>query len=355
MPVLAEYRPTQAPGANVQNFLNAYDQTSSLMERKQRLQMAQEQSDQQKAEFFAKLPAIQANADLQVANARAAIKLSADNSIQEAEAAKAWSEPDGYNEEFQNIIQTIHDPKEQADALTSLQGKVAWTKQFKAYAPGVEAVNNARASAVTMALTNLKLDDHFQELIDSNQAKRDVAATNAGAKMANAQTYSGSREKIAAINADTKLGVEDKKAAKQGIQLADLQTRASQAEQDAADAERDGNPKLAQSYRVAAANFRDAIQHTTTFAGSSPSAPKPKTEDPTPSPKVHAENPPLTFMGKSLADPAAQGGAPITKIEAPARQAVQQAVTKPVKGTRAKQNGVWYQFDGSTWNAEKSK
>ncbi len=39
--------------------------------------------------------------------------------------------------------------------------------------------------------------------------------------------------------------------------------------------------------------------------------------------------------------------------DAPVRQAVQQAVAKPVKGTRAKQNGIGYVFDGSTWNAEK--
>ncbi len=304
MPVLgAEYRPTQAPGANAQAFLNGYDQVSSIMDRKQRLNMLQQQQDMQQAEFQAKLPAIQAAANLQVVNAAAAIKTSAEMDRREAEAAKAWTQPGGYNEDFQNILMGISDPKEQADALQSLQGRVAWTKQFKAYAPGVDAVNNARASAYQLAITNLKLDQHLEETQAAIQGRVDAAMVAADAKKANALTYSGSRERIAAINQDTKLSVEDKKAAKTGIQLEDLQRRATEADQAAADAQATGDTHLAEAHRSAAASYRDAIQRTTTFAGTTPSAPRDKTSDPRPTPPTAQSFPPLTFGGKSLATP----------------------------------------------------
>lgn len=327
----------------MRDFLGAQEQTASLMERKQRLAMAQEQQDQRSMEFIAKLPAIRANAELDVANARAAIKLSADNSIQETKAAQAWEEPNGYNERFQNILRGIPDPKEQSDALQALQGEVAWTKQFKAYAPGVDAVNNARASAVTLALTNLKLEQALEQNTMLVQGRRDVAEVNAGAKAANAQTYTQSRERIAALNADTRLTVEDKRAQRTAIQVESLQQSAIEADQMAADAQRDGDARTADNYRKNAAALRDMIEKTTTFAGTGQSAPRTAAQDPKATPKTTFTLPPLTLGGKPLA----------TGDSAPMREAVQQAVAKPAKGTRAKQGGIWYQFDGSTWNAEK--
>jgi hypothetical protein len=326
MPVLgAEYRTPQGTGQQVQTFLNAYDQTSSIMERKQRLNMAQQQQGMQQAEFQAKLPAIQANANLQVANAAAAIKLSADNSVQEAEAAKAWSEPDGYNEEFQNIIQTIHDPKEQSDALQALQGKVAWTKQFKAYAPGVDAVNNARASAFTMALTNVKIANHYDEVELAAKARQQVVDTQVAGAGDRADTRAGATMYVA----DKRLSAEQNKQNKMGAQIADMQDRVAKAEQDAANAERDGEPRLAAIFRSNAANMRDGIQHFTTFAGSTPSAPKTAAEDPRPTAKPPAQEfPPLTFGGKSLASPdqaaavADKIGSDWTEVKLPSGQTI---------------------------------
>ncbi len=315
MPVLADYQQVQAPGANARAFLGAYEGVSSLMERKQRLAMAQEQQDMERQKFEAFKPAIIAKAQADLTSAAASI---ANATRMEQLRGKAAASSADYNDRFQEYL-TIPDDKGRSDTLGAFMGEISWLDNpaLPEYQGFAKAVREERAKAFTQATTNIKLDEHLQALSDAADARIEVAKIAAGAKTANAQTYSGSRERIAAINADTKLGVEDKKAAKQGIQLADLQERASQAEQDAADAERDGNPKLAQSYRVAAANFRDAIQHTTTFSGYAPTAPKPKSEDPTPSPKARPEDqfPKITFPGQK-ADSAQPTAAPVAKLYA---------------------------------------
>jgi hypothetical protein len=301
MPIVgAEYQRPQGSGAQVQSFLNAYDQTSSIMDRKQRLNMAQQQQDNQNAEFQAKLPAIQADAGLQIAKAAAAIKLSADNSIQETKAAQAWAEPDGYNEEYQNIIQTVHDPKERSDALESLQGKVAWTKQFKAFAPGVDAINNARASAFTMALTNVQIAGHYDQAEAQIKARQQVVDTQVGGANQRADVRAGAVKYVS----DNKLSAEQNKQNKIGSQIADMQDRVAEAEQNAADAQREGDARSAEVFRSNAASMRDGIQKLTTFAGSTPSAPRTAAEDPKARPKAAPQEfPPLTFGGQSLASP----------------------------------------------------
>lgn len=266
----------QRPGQNARDFLGAYEGMSSIMERKQRLNMAQEQQDmlrtqaeQQKMEFIAKLPAIQANAELQVANARAAIKLSADNSIQEAKAATAWEEPDGYNERFQNILRTIHDPTEQAAALQALQGEVAWTKQFKAYAPGVDAVNNARASAFTLASTNYKIDQHLEEQRVNAEARKAAAEKNARTAIEIAQIRANAPVAIQKLTdayaAAKESGADEEILAALRSAMEKTATRAQQASAvERAIANRDA--ALANGDRAKAQVFQDEINKATSFA-----------------------------------------------------------------------------------------
>ncbi len=309
MPVLPDTFVPQQPGLNANSFLGGYSQVSSLMERKQRLQMAQDQQDMERAKFEAFKPAIVAKAQADFTSAAASIANAA--RTEELRKRAAASSVD-YNDRFQNIL-TIPNDKDRSDTLGQFMGETSWLNNpaLPEYQGFAKAVQEERAKAFTMASTNLKLDGHLDDLTQQIEGRKAVAEIAAGAKTANAQTYTTSREKIAAINADAKIGVEDKKAAKQGIQLADLQDRASQAEQDAADAEREGNPKLAQSYRVAAANFRDAIQHTTTFSGYAPSAPKPKTEDPRPTERLSPAPPaPIFPNGINGSNPQASETAP---------------------------------------------
>lgn len=341
MAVLAEYRPTQAPGANAKNFLNAFEQTSSLMERKQRLNMAQEQQEMEKAKFQAFMPAIVAKQKADMISAAASI---ANATRMEELRGKAAQSSADYNDRFLNIM-SIPDDKERSDTLGAFMGEVAWLDNpaLPEYQGFARAVKDERAKSFTQAATNQKLDEVLERNRMLVEGRKEVAEVAAGAKAASAQAYTSSRERIAALNADTRLSVEDKRAARQAIGLETMQQRAMEADQMAADAQRDGDTQLAQTFRQNAAAIRDAIEKTTTFAGTGQSAPRTAAQDPKATPKTTFTLPPLTL-----------GGQPLTAGDAaPVREAVQQAVSKPVAGTRAKQGGIWYQFDGSTWNAEK--
>ncbi len=318
---------SQAPGANVQNFLNAYDQTSSIMERKQRLNMQQEQQDQERAKFQAFLPAIIAKRDADISSAGAAI---ANTARMEQLRAKAAQNSADYNDRFLNIM-SIPDDKERSDTLGAFMGEVSWLDNpaLPEYQGFAKTVRDERAKSFNQALTNMKLDQHLEETQAAIQGRVDAAMVAADAKKTNAQTYSQSRERIAAINADTKLSVEDKKAAKTGIQIADLQNRVAEAEQAAADAQRDGDTHLAETFRANAASLRDAIQRTTTFAGSAPSAPRTAAQDPRPTAKLPPQEfPPLTMGGKSLASPeqasaiAEKIGSDWTEVKLPSGQTI---------------------------------
>ncbi len=302
MPVLADYQPTQAPGANARGFLGAYGQMSSLMERKQRLAMDQENQDLERQKFQAFLPAIVAKSKADISSAAASI---ANTTRMEALRAQAAQASTDYNDRFLNIM-SIPDDKERSDTLGAFMGEVSWLDNpaLPEYQGFAKAVKDERAKSFTMAATNLKLDQHLDELSQTLEARKAIAETAAGAKVANAQTYSQSRERIAALNADTKLSVEEKRGQRAAIQVEALQQRAMEADQMAADAQRDGDVQLAQTFRQNAAAMRDAVEKTTTFAGTGQSAPRAATQDPRPTPVVQPENPPLTLNGKSLAAPA---------------------------------------------------
>lgn len=185
MPVLPEYRPTQAPGANAQNFLNAYEQTSSLMERKQRLQMAQENQDMERAKFQAYLPAIVAKGQADRDSAVAAI---ANTTRMEALRAQAAQSSTDYNDRFLNIM-SIPDDKDRSDTLGAFMGEVSWLDNpaLPEYQGFAKAVKDERAKAFTMAATNLKLDQHLEELTQTNENRRVLEEMRSGARVETAQ------------------------------------------------------------------------------------------------------------------------------------------------------------------------
>lgn len=332
----------------------------SIMERAQRMRHSAEVQDMRKqefaleqAKFTAMLPAIIAKREADIVSAKASV----DNAARmEQFRTKAAASSVDYNERFQNIL-TIPDSQDRADTLAAFQSEVAWMDVLPEYKGFVDTVNNARAGSFTMAITNLKLDEALEVARTSAAARTSVAETAAGARMANANTYTQSRERIAAIQADTKLDVMEKQrqisAERQGAGLADLQTRAAQADQAAADAQAAGDAQAAATHRQVAASYRDAITKNTTAAGYAPSAPRAASSDPRPTPKNTSPDAAPLDLGVIT-----NGGRP-TEAAAPSAQPppalVQAAVQKPVKGTRARQNGVWYQFDGTSWKAENSR
>lgn len=324
----------------------------SMMERSQRMrqsaenqEMRRQEFDLEQQKFAAFLPAIIAKRNADIVSAEASV---ANAARMEQFRGKAAANSVDYNERFQNIL-TIPDAQDRADTLAAFQSEVAWMEVLPEYKGFVDTVNNSRASTVTLALTNMKLDEALERARLSSEGGVARAEIQAGARTANAATRAASNEKIAAINSDTKLTLAEKQgqiaAARQADSIATLQSRAAEADQQAADAQAVGDAHSATAHRQAAASYRDAVSKATTNVGYAPSAPRDASQDPRPTPKSDAPATPLDLGVITI------GGTP-TAAPAAAPAPVQQAVQKPVRGTRARQNGKWYQFDGTTWKAE---
>jgi hypothetical protein len=288
----------------------------SIMERAQRMrqseevqQMRRQEFDLERQKFAAMLPAIVAKRNADVVSAQASI---ANAARMENFREKAAASSVDYNQRFQNIL-TIPDTQDRADTLAAFQSEVAWMDVLPEYKGFVDTVNNSRASTVTMALTNLKLDEALERARVASEGGVARAEIQAGARTANAQTRAASNEKIAAINADTKLTLAEKQgqiaAARQADSLSVLQSRAAEADQQAADAAAAGDDRAAAAHRQAAASYRDAVTKSTTNAGYAPSAPRDASQDPRPTPKSEMPEPaPLDLRGLS-SDPAASSPA----------------------------------------------
>lgn len=144
MPVLAEYRPTQAPGANVQAFMDARDQTASLMERKQRLAMAQENHarEQLEAEIMRPLNVAKVRADV--------IKAKTDYDVAlrtEAARESAYQLYDKAATDF-NFVNQITDAKQRADASREWLARYSQLANIKELQPQVESMNGLAAKNI---------------------------------------------------------------------------------------------------------------------------------------------------------------------------------------------------------------
>jgi len=141
-----------------------------MMERAQNQQLAQQRADQQKQEFQAKFPAIQAQVGADIATAKASVENAA---LMEQFRAKAASESKDLNDAYLQAIQ-IPDFEGQARALSALQPRVAYMDTLPEYKGFVTAVNNATVRAHTSALLDRKLanglsqdEQFFKHLTDS--------------------------------------------------------------------------------------------------------------------------------------------------------------------------------------------
>jgi hypothetical protein len=297
MPVGATFQDSQGT-----DFLG---QQQSIMQRAQSRRIQHEQNEMDKQKFQAFLPAIIAQREAEIVSAKAAV----DNAAQmEMFKAKAAANSVDYNNRFQNLL-SLSDPNERSKNLAAFQSEVAWMSVLPEYKGFVDTVNNERAGAFTMAITNLRLDEALERARQTSAAGVVKEEIRAGARVTSTDTRAASAERIAQINADTKLSVEDKRgriqAERQGATLADLQSRAAQADQAAADAAAGGDERAAAAHRQAAASYRDAITTSTTDAGYAPSAPRDATQDPRPSPKTSAPSEPIRFnMNDGSAPPA---------------------------------------------------
>lgn len=297
MAVGATFQDSQ--GTDLIGQQQSYMQRAQAMRaNEQTMRLREEEAQQEKAKFAAFLPAIIAKREADIASAKAAVT---NTTRMEQLRSKAATSSEDYNDRFLNIM-SIPDFRDRSDTLAAFQAEVSWMDVLPEYKGFVDSVNNARAQSFTSAITNMKLDQALEAQRAAIEGRVAVAEVGAGARTANAQTRASSQERIAAINADTKLSVADKQAQRTSIGLENLMSKVTEADQLAADASAAGNEQEAQAHRVAAAHYRDALTKSTTFAGASPSTPKTKSQDVRPSPPLPADvNPPLTLGGKSLA------------------------------------------------------
>ncbi len=164
------YIPSQ-PGQFTQNVLDARDQQASFVERKQRLAMAQEQQDMERAKFTAMLPAIVAKQGADIANAQAAVT---NATIEQQLRARAANESPQLNQEFLDIMK-IPDFGEQSNRLAGLQAKVSYLNVLPEYKGFVDTVNHQRSNAFISDQTNMKLEQAQQKTRDEIQGRVDAA------------------------------------------------------------------------------------------------------------------------------------------------------------------------------------
>ena len=303
MPVLPEFRPVQAPGAESQSFVSGYERGASLMERKQRQQMMQEQQEMERAKFTAMLPAIVAKQQADVSTAAASVANAA--RVEQLRQQAAQSSTD-YNDRFINIM-SIPDDKDRSDSLGAFMGEVSWLDNpaLPEYQGFAKTVREERAKSFTQALTNMKLDEQLemqrQRLTDSADIRREIEQLR----------IEGQNSRNAATN-ETRLQAADKTAAQPAERVRILQ-------EEITNARAEGDEALAGALAA-------RLQKETTFSSGAA--------------RGRRELPPAVA--------AALGVKPTEQAAAPAKS----SLAKPAVGTRAKQNGVWYKFDGNSWVQE---
>lgn len=349
MAVLAEYHSGNENYArSADAAISGFEQGQSMMARAQAMRLREEQANQQRQEFMAKLPLIAANTTLAQVNAKTAV----DNAVTQTNLeTKAAAESVNAQKEFNDAIQynaenDIAVPSELPEGATAeeiaahneevaaqteagknatkktYEGRIAQLSAMKAkYAymahlkdPGYQAFYQTIDKALAQNNENLHVDMKIEELQAQAQARADAMryvadqgvvkeGIKAEAKTTTAEGYQASRERIAALQSDTKLTMQDKAAKiaaeRSGAALADLNSRAIEEDQLAADASAAGDEQTASLHRKVASSYRDEVQKQSTFAGQAPQTPA----DKSPAPRPHAtpvENRPPAAVSISI-------------------------------------------------------
>lgn len=302
MPVLPEFMPEGRPGEAADNFAQGRTEGESWMSMEQNRRIQAEQAQQQKDMFIAHLPVIHAQAQAQVAQANASVALSTQQ--QQLMAKSGIVAPDAQNE-FLDALQYA-DPQTQFDELGKIQAKYAWLKLNPQYAPMLEAIDKARGDAFHLVTANNLAEATFQRTEMLTQAKgvqateagnvrKDVAQTNADAKIQAAETYAGSRQGVAETNAGARVEAATISAHsrenKSSKELASLQASEDNENAAAQEASASGDDELAKFHLARAAQYHDAAVKASTYAGNAPSEPA---KAPPPTPKKKLYTPPST-------------------------------------------------------------
>lgn len=304
MAVLAQYQAPAPPGFAADSLIQGLNAGQSLMERKQAMALRQQQADQQRMELIAKLPLISAQARLTTVNADTAIQNATERTNFEAKAA---NESVAANKEFMDVEQfTVGTPELDQDGdptgkdnvntqatWDARANKLAALRAKYSYMSGLGGGYGAFYDTITKAWISANENTHFNLKAEENLAVANAKADalkfgslnrlegtkyTADAKTTNADIYSKSREKIAQINSDTKLTVQQRAAqsaaVKEGATLENLSRLANEADQRAAEATAEGDKVLAKRHLETASALRDDMKRISTHPGVDASAPE---------------------------------------------------------------------------------
>lgn len=316
MAVLPTFEPENASyGRTGQAVLSGEEQGQSMMDRATRLQLAQQQQSDLHNEIVAKMPLIQAQAQLEQEKARAALHGAMVTTDLEQRAAR---ESSGFNSEFQDILAynpTYDVPasdgtpegdaeqklnakyatqqmwNERATRLAALQPKIAYMSQLPQYKPFVDAVNNARIQMQGSALANAKLEEQLATNANT-VAGRDINSQRAADARAELETQKAAHAKELA-GVKSQLAVSLIKQHQSLSDPAQLNEKAAEYDDLAL-----SNPDQADVYSTVARQLRDratrvsqpkssnrdALIAAITGEGPAAPAPKPGTAAPAPAP-----------------------------------------------------------------------
>ncbi len=204
MPVLPDFQPENASyGRSGGAYIGAMQEGQSMMARAQAMQIQQAQDNRAQLEYQAKLPAIQAQAQADIATAHASVENAA---LVEQFRTKAASESKDLNDTYLKAI-ALPSFDEQASALSALQPRVAYMDQLPEYKGFVNAVNTATVRAHSSAIVDRQLNNK----LDVQGAKNEGAIETAKVRQEMAEKAQAEREAHAKEMADLRFTMQQSK------------------------------------------------------------------------------------------------------------------------------------------------
>ncbi len=254
MPVLPDFQPEGHPGEASGAFAQGVSDRNSWMAQAQERQL-REQEMQQRAQEVQKneilKPVIEAKAQADLVGA--ASQIAGAKRIQEfrTQASLAFNTA---NNEFLDASQ-LADWNEKSNALAALQAKYQWMSLVPEYKGFIDTINDERLKAHGSAVADAKLEEQLtahqmqQEAATERanilaESRRDVAGTNAGAKVESAGITAKGRAETSDKNRESR------------VDIAKFKTYQAAALQNDKDAAKATDADSAAIYRKHAEEFR---------------------------------------------------------------------------------------------------
>lgn len=350
MAVLAQYTPPPDAqyGRSANEFFSGLNESASLMERKQAMALRQQQADQQRMEFIAKLPALQAETQLQQTKAAVAVKNATDliHFDQQAAIDSPVAQQEFLDAMKSSAIYDVpasdgspEDEQAQAEAgkyatqatldarsqkLAAIAAKYSYMAVIPEYKGFINRVNAEAANAHLQAASNLRLE----ELMNAAQYRADASRYGADVRASATVGAAGIRADASTQNTETRtqgrlteqqmrnegslqqIAAKGENAVEKDAKVIQyLSSEAVRADQEAKSVEAT-DPALAETLRTNAARLRDQMVKKSTYAGGSPSSPT-APGAPVPRPAAPVDNSPSPAIAVSIPGselPASNGG-----------------------------------------------